>query len=241
MALGRILCCFVLLLLVLVHLCAFRLALPSHESGRGNRYDGARNNLLGTSMPQLQQRRQRHREQIELYNKMEEDEVGAGDHFIGEVSDSDEEEGVVHDHDDNNDAESKGRMREAMEDRRGLTKTPKQIVKDDEANQKVDEMLRSSDTSFLKILQPVDFEVYIYMYTYVCIHPFFRYALSRFIAQFYSILLYSMLSPYCLLFLHCVCDALCLVSNTSSPRVSVFLPCITGWGREYISGFGFIY
>ena len=52
-------------------------------------------------------------------------------------------------------------MDTAMEDRRGLTKKPRQVSGDDEANQKVDELLKSSDTSFLKILKSTEFEVLI--------------------------------------------------------------------------------
>ena len=50
-------------------------------------------------------------------------------------------------------------MDTAMEDRRGLTKKPRQVSEDDEANQKVDELLKSSDTSFLKILKSTEFKV----------------------------------------------------------------------------------
>ena len=58
-------------------------------------------------------------------------------------------------------AGSKEEMDTAMEDRRGLTKKPMQVIKDDEANQKVDELLKSSDTSFLKILKSTKLEVLI--------------------------------------------------------------------------------
>ena len=60
---------------------------------------------------------------------------------------------------DPDDTRSKRRTLEAMEDRRGLTKKPHSAIRDEEANQKVDELLKSSDTSFLKILKPSDYKV----------------------------------------------------------------------------------
>ena len=71
------------------------------------------------------------------------------------------------DDNDDDDAGSKEEMDAVMEDRRGLTKKPKQAMRDDEANQKVDELLKSPDTSFLKILKPAEFKVSIILSLFI--------------------------------------------------------------------------
>jgi len=156
MVFGRIFA-FLVLTLFLLHVCtSFQYAIPGLQPEAcythfKSRESGAWGDLLYTRMP-TSPFRGRRGECIRLRGKM--DTRGGDDHRnCGNLDDRNAEG-------DPDDTRSKRRTLEAMEDRRGLTKKPHSAIRDEEANQKVDELLKSSDTSFLKILKPSDYKGY---------------------------------------------------------------------------------